>query len=226
MRRSIPAQYRNESVDCYLGLVEQREPVCDDLQKALVCSVRDTNVKVANCNVDGDAATSFSADTGTCTFQGKSTATQHSHNLARCSVVAKDVEGTATPAGTRGGRKGEPQTAKEQDTEHQGVELAVKSCRTTGERKARKRTTLRSEQSLRSVKKSGPHGGGHEEVVNVLHCLELLLMLGHARPSVVQRVHLRADSISQRFPTWGVEPNIVEAIPGSDNTFKVVSWLV
>ena len=118
MRRSIPAQDRNESrVDCYLGLVEQRQPVRDDFQRALVCSVGDTNVKVANCNVDGNATGSFSADTGSCAFQGKSTATQHSHIRARCSVVAKEVEGTATPAVTRGGRKGEPQTAKEQDAE-------------------------------------------------------------------------------------------------------------
>ena len=83
MRRSIPAQDGNESrVDCYLGPVEQRQPVCDDLQPALVCSVRDTNVKVANCNVDGDAAAGFSADTGSCTFQDKSTATHpHSRTL-------------------------------------------------------------------------------------------------------------------------------------------------
>ena len=78
MRRSIPAQDGNES----LGPVEQRQPVCDDLQPALVCSVRDTNVKVANCNVDGDAAAGFSADTGSCTFRGRSTATHpHSRTL-------------------------------------------------------------------------------------------------------------------------------------------------
>ena len=39
---------------------------------------------------------------------------------------SKDVEGTATPAGTRRGRKREPQTAKEQDAEHLGIQPAVK----------------------------------------------------------------------------------------------------
>ena len=61
--------------------------------------------------------------------------------------------------GTRRGRKREPQTAKEQDAEHLGIEPAVKRGGTTGEGKARKRTTLRTDQCLRSVREAGPNGG-------------------------------------------------------------------
>ena len=47
-------------------------------------------------------------------------------------------------------------------------------------------------------------------------------MLGHAKPSVVQIVCPRADSISQRCAAWSVGSDILEAILDSHHTYT--SW--
>ena len=47
------------------------------------------------------------------------------HVCARCVVVAKDVEWTATPAGTQSGGQREPEATKKEHPQHLGVEARV-----------------------------------------------------------------------------------------------------
>ena len=84
------------------GSMEEWETVCDHFDATLVNLVRETNVKVPHEDIR-DATTRLTAHSDRCTFQGEASAPQHSHNCARCTVVAKDVERTATPACARSG---------------------------------------------------------------------------------------------------------------------------
>ena len=88
---------------------------------------------------------------------------------ARCSVVAKSVEWTATPAGAYNERQGgQTETAEQQHAEWLGIQLGHAVDWHSGEKDGTQWATLRSHQSPLDGRQSGPH---HIDVVVFVHRL-------------------------------------------------------
>ena len=87
--------------------------------------------------------------------QYKPSTSQHPSLCATCSV-AKDIEETATPAGTRGRREREPEAPKKQHTESRRINPRQGGCGEARERNTRQRASLRSEHRLFKGRESWP----------------------------------------------------------------------
>ena len=67
--------------------------------------------------IGGDPSSGFTEDPCSCTLQGEPPTPQDARSRTRCTMVAKDVEWTATLAGARREREGKPEATKKQDAE-------------------------------------------------------------------------------------------------------------
>ena len=88
-------------VDCELPSTEEWETINNDLQPADIAHERDSHVKVPDHDIGAHSASCLPTDTGHNTLNGEPTLPQKPSPCASCSVVAKDVEETATPAAAR-----------------------------------------------------------------------------------------------------------------------------
>ena len=158
--QDIPTQRRHESGD--------NRKLCsmEEWETAAITSMRRSSTWSGRAMVE--VRTRTLAETrppasrhtpGCCTFQSEASTPQHSHNCARCTVVAKDVERTATPACARSGRQREPQATEEKDSKDLRVETRVGKSGTTRERQTCHGTSLRQHGPV-LVRQLRPHGRG------------------------------------------------------------------
>ena len=91
---------------------------------------------------------------------------QHPSLCATCSVVAKDIEETATPAGTRGRREREPEAPKKQHTESRRINPRQGRRGEARERNTRQRASLRSEHRLFRGRETWPDTALHFQTVD------------------------------------------------------------
>ena len=105
-----------------LRAMEQRQPVRHHFESSLVLHTTRRQVEVTDLDVECDSASGLSTDAGCCTLQGEPPSSQHPWNRTRTPVVAKGVEGTATPASGRKQREGAPESAEEEHPKHRCIE--------------------------------------------------------------------------------------------------------
>ena len=116
-RSTVCLHRRNQrGIDGQLGSAEQRKPVRNDLQTTGVM-VSNGKVQIPDEEIGGDPSSGFTTNLSGSTLQGEPPTPQDSRSRTRCTVVAKDVEWTATPAGARREREGKPEATKKQDAE-------------------------------------------------------------------------------------------------------------
>ena len=103
---SISVQGRDQS--CVNGQLSpvNGQPLCDHFKATTVNTTH--QVQVPHENIGGDTSSNLTADACRSRLQREAASSKHPRSRARCAVVAKDVERTATPAGTR--RKRERKT--------------------------------------------------------------------------------------------------------------------
>ena len=164
-------------------------------------------------------ATSFATHTSKCTLQGKASPNTPTFGHAARWWPRASRGGPHRQEREVGGRGSH--TAKEQDSEKLGFELAVERSGAASERQSRQGSSLWSQQSARRLLESRPDGRRHEEIVRLLGCLVLPTMLGNARCRIIQRIHVGAFPICQSLPTWGDESHLSEAISGGDHTCQM-----
>ena len=136
-------------------------------------------------------------------LQGESPTAQHSHCGARCTVVAKAVKETATPAGTLSGRQGQGEAPKQEHAEHLWLEASVWRRGAARKRESRERTTLRPEGERGQPERDEAHGGVHEEIVRLLGGLLM------PRTNIFEiRETLRAQPVGQCIPLRRMDAHV------------------
>ena len=102
-----------------------RETIGDHFKTTVVGSVWSHNVQVPEEGVDCDTTASLSAKRVLQQTLRRIPTAQHSHCGARCTVVAKAVKETATPAGALSGRQGQGEASKQEHAENLWLEASV-----------------------------------------------------------------------------------------------------
>ena len=134
---------------------------------------------------------------------------RRTHVGARCAVVAKRVEKTATPAGALGERKGKPKATEEEHPEHLRCKTRVERGRAAREKHPRQRTSLGSEQGARLVREAWPHCCSQEETIGVLNC--------HSLPTTMSWTDIirigepmGTFTVGQSVPLRRTEPHVLQ----------------
>ena len=107
-----PSQSDNCGVHNQLATSKQREPIHDNFQPACICRPWIVQVQIANHDVGGNPPTGLPANSGCRTFQCEPSSPQHDCSCTRCSVVAKLVNLTATPASVQRKRQWKLETSQ------------------------------------------------------------------------------------------------------------------
>ena len=187
-----------------LSTIEEWEPVSDDFQSSTIVTC-DWQVQVPNEQVGGDAGTCLAAHPCSSAFDREAAIGQYTCPRARCAVVAKDVEWTATPAGTRRQGQRKPQ-AEKKHAEKLRREAREGRRRHGQEGKSSKRARLRTHESLLCRCESRPQHFCVEVSLRSLSSEKLPAVGGHTRVHLV-KIHLsRTQSIQQRQPIRTIVP--------------------
>ena len=189
-----------------LSTIEERKPVSDDFQSSTIVTC-DWQVQVPNEQVGGDAGTCLATDPGSSDFNRETPTAQDTCPRARCVVVAKDVEWTATPAGTRRQGQRKPEVAKKKDTEK--LRRETREGR-QGHSQEHGRARLRTHESLLRRCKSRPQHFSAEVSLESLSSEELPAMGGHAWVHLVKIDLAWAQTTQQRQPIRTIEADLCQ----------------
>ena len=152
-----PCSEVERGVNCQLSAMEQREAIHDDFNATLIKLLWEGNVEVSNQNVRGNSSTSLTADSGCCALKCEASSPQHAHICARCGVMAKDVEWTATPAGTQSGGQREPSRRRRSTLKTWASKREVEGRRTTHEGQTSHGSSLGPQHGPVDDAESGSH---------------------------------------------------------------------
>ena len=110
---TITVQSRhNRGVYRQLCPAMERQPVRDNFKSATILHVHGLQIQVARHNVGGHSGAGLTAHPGSSTLDRKAPSCQHPCTSTSCTVVAKSVIGTATPAEAPCEGEWEPETAE------------------------------------------------------------------------------------------------------------------
>ena len=119
---AVPMERRHHcGVNCELGTSMQWKRVSNDFQPPPVQPVGLCKVHVANKHVQTNTCSAFPANPCCRRLQRPTSTPEHPCCCASCTVVAKGVEWTATPAAANREGKGQSKSSKEQHTERRRV---------------------------------------------------------------------------------------------------------
>ena len=188
--------------------MEQRQTISDDLKPSRIDVVHWQQVQIPDHHIRCHPRASFTTHASSCALQCKPSTSQHPSLCATCSVVAKDIKETATPAGTRGRREREPEAPKKQHTESRRINPRRGRRGEARERNTRQRATLRSEHRLFRGRESWPDTALHFQTVD-WNCGSALPPMSWDPWFSVHFHHrlMRTDAICQRCPTWFLKPS-------------------
>ena len=162
--------------DGQMGSAKQRKPVRNDLQTTGVM-VGNGKVQPLTKRLVETRAPASRQTCCRCALQGEPPTPQDSHS--RTTVVAKDVERMATPAGARREREGKPEATKKQDAEELRSEPSGGRRGNRREGQQRHATRLRAEEGLLCLGKTRTHDNGPVTLFPGLGCEVLPPMSGH-----------------------------------------------
>ena len=145
---AITVQSRhNRGVHRQLCPAMEGQPVRDNVKSATILHVHGLQIQVAHHHVGGHSGAGLMAHPGSSTLERKAPSCQHPCTSTSCTVVAKSVNGTATPAEAPGEGEWEPETAERESAEQLGVKLNQCVRRHSGQRNTSTTTTLRPQKS-------------------------------------------------------------------------------
>ena len=146
--RHLPELQRRGLCPRRVGPAKQWQTVGSNLQPPVIVGIGHSKIQISDELVCGHPSPGLSADPPSGAFQSEPSSPEHPTPRARCTVVAKGVEWTATLAGTVGKGQREGKTPLKQHPEQSGA-LSV----STVKRGLRTRTLLPPAHSETATKR-------------------------------------------------------------------------
>ena len=129
------------------------QPVSHDLQSSTIQCIGNSHVEVTDEDVRCHPSARFATYPCGCTLQSKPSPSQDSCSGTSCTVVAKGVEWTATPAVAPRKGQGKTKAAKEEDPEQLRLNPGLHVARRRAESHPSSWATLRAHQRQLTVRK-------------------------------------------------------------------------
>ena len=176
-----------------------------DFQLVRVLNIGCHEIQVTNEDIRRDPRPCLTANPSSHAPQSTTPLAQHSSSTARCSLVAKRVDETATPGGARDWGKGETKSAKQQHSEVMGIDSESSTGGNGKECQTRSWAALGTQHCPLVVRETGHDPRVTVDNLGAGSCFVLPPSAGTPWLKLIRLSWRRTGTVGQRSPTWRFE---------------------